>query len=67
MAEISFEIVEHIGTLSEGSWNLELNKVSWNGKEPKYDLRSWDPEHKKCGKGITLNEFEIEKLKEILN
>lgn len=27
----------------------------WNDKEPKYDLRDWDSEHKKMGKGITLS------------
>ena len=34
MADIKFEITEHIGTLSEGSkgWTKEINKVSWNDK-----------------------------------
>jgi len=40
MAEFKFEIMEHIGVLSESSkgWTKELNLISWNGKEPKYDL-----------------------------
>jgi Uncharacterized protein conserved in bacteria len=56
MAEIKFEIKETIGILSESAkgWAKELNLVSWNDKEPKFDLREWDPEHKKMGKGITL-------------
>ena len=56
MAEIKFEIKENIGMVSQSpkGWKKELNLVSWNGKEPKYDLRDWAPEHEKMGKGITL-------------
>ena len=69
MAEIKFEIKETIGTLSESSkgWAKEFNLVSWNDKEPKYDLREWDPEHKKMGKGITLSVEELKKLRDMLN
>lgn len=67
-SEISFEIVEHIGVLSTGSkcWNKELNLVSWNGREPKYDIREWSAEHDKMGKGVTLSKEELEALKGIL-
>ncbi|MDY6351703.1 MAG: YdbC family protein [Lachnospiraceae bacterium] len=63
--DFKFEIIKEIGVLSEGSkgWRKELNLVSWNGAEPKYDLRDWAPEHEKMGKGITLTEEEAEKLK----
>ncbi len=67
--EIKFEIVKEIGVLSESAkgWTKELNLVSWNDGAPKYDLRDWDPEHEKMGKGVTLTEEELRKLKEILN
>ena len=67
-AEISFEIVEHIGVLSTGSkgWTKELNLISWNGREPKYDLREWTPEHDKMGKRVTLSKDELDALKGIL-
>jgi hypothetical protein len=63
-----FEIKKHIGVLSTSpkGWNLELNLVQWNENKPKYDLRSWDQEHKKMGKGITLTDEELKMLKEIL-
>ncbi len=66
--EFKFEIVEHVGVLSEGSrgWTKELNKVSWNGAAAKYDLREWSPDHAKMGKGITLTEEEARRLKELL-
>ena len=69
MAEIKFEIKENIGVLSESAkgWSKEVNLVSWNDKEPKYDLREWDPAHEKMGKGITLSVEELKKLKDILN
>ncbi|WP_428911227.1 YdbC family protein [Niallia sp. Krafla_26] len=69
MAEIKYEIKENIGILSESpkGWTKELNLVSWNNKEPKFDLRDWDPDHQKMGKGITLNNEELKVLKELLN
>ncbi|MCA0385327.1 MAG: hypothetical protein LCH34_06965 [Firmicutes bacterium] len=69
MAEIKFEIKDTIGVLSISAkgWTKELNLVSWNDKEAKYDLREWDPEHEKMGKGVTLTLEEVKKLKETLN
>ncbi len=69
MADIKFEIVKEIGVLSESAkgWKKELNLVSWNGKEPKYDLRDWAPGHEKMGKGITLTEDEMNALKDLLS
>lgn len=66
--EITFEITEHIGILSTSAkgWTKELNLVSWNGREPKYDIREWSPEHDKMGKGLTLSKDELEELKGIL-
>lgn len=69
MAELKFEITERIGVLSENAkgWTKELNKVSWNEREPRYDLREWNPDHSRMGKGITLTDEEVETLKAILN
>lgn len=69
MAEIKFEIKSQLGSISESpkGWKKELNLISWNDKEPKYDLREWAPDHQKMGKGITLTKEELKKLKEILN
>ncbi|APQ77540.1 YdbC family protein [Clostridium botulinum] len=69
MADIKFEIKDKLGVISESSkgWTKELNSISWNGKQAKYDLRDWAPEHEKMGKGITLSAEELKSLKEILN
>lgn len=68
MAEIKYEITEEIKVLSESSkgWTKELNLVSWNDREPKYDLREWAPEHEKMGKGITLTREEAIILRDAL-
>ncbi len=43
MAEFKYEITQELGVISEGKYNIELNMVSWNDREPKYDIRSWAP------------------------
>ncbi|HHY70444.1 MAG TPA: hypothetical protein GX519_02030 [Thermoanaerobacterales bacterium] len=69
MADINFEIIETLGILSESpkGWTKELNLISWSERKPKYDLRDWDPEHEKMGKGVTLSVDELKKLRDILN
>lgn len=69
MAEFKYEIVEEIGVISENAkgWRKELNRISWNGAAPKYDIRDWAPEHEKMGKGVTLSDEEVVSLKEILS
>ena len=68
MADIKYEIVEQIGVISESAkgWTKELNRISWNGGEPKYDIRDWAPEHEKMGKGVTLTKNEAENLLSLL-
>ena len=69
MAEIKYEITEELVVLSESAkgWSKELNMVSWNDREPKFDIREWSPEHERMGKGVTLNREEMKKIKDILN
>ena len=47
-------------------WTKELNLISWNGGEPKYDIRQWAPDHAKMGKGVSLSREEAEELKNLL-
>ena len=69
MADIKYEIKETVGVIAESAkgWKKELNLISWNGKEAKYDLREWAPDHEKMGKGVTLSNDELNALKELLN
>ena len=69
MADIKYDIVVEVGVVSESStgWTKELNLISWNNREAKYDLRDWAPDHAKMGKGITLSIDELRQLKNLLN
>ena len=64
MAEFTYEIIEEIAVLSENEkgGRKELNLIAWNGREPKYDIRDWAPEHEKMGKGVTLTKEELKEL-----
>ncbi|MBO5125927.1 MAG: YdbC family protein [Spirochaetaceae bacterium] len=66
--DFSFSIEEHIGVVSQGKggWQVELNLVSWSGREAKYDIRSWSPDHQKMGKGITMTKEELQTLGQII-
>ena len=68
MADLKFEIIKKNGVLSETEkrWKKEINLVKWNDFAPKYDLRDWNEDHTRMGKGITLTEDELNKLKETL-
>lgn len=65
MAELKYEIIETVAVLSESpkGWTKELNLISWNGRDPKYDLRDWAPGKEKMGKGVTLSKEELLTLK----
>lgn len=69
MADIKFEIVKKIGVLSMSGkgWSKELNLVSWNEREPKYDIREWSPDGQTMGKGVTLTKEEVLALRKLLN
>jgi len=69
MPDIKFEIIQKVGVLSrsEKGWAKELNLISWNDREPKYDIREWAPDGQTMSKGITLSREELKVLRDILN
>ncbi len=69
MAEITFKITKELGVISENQkgWTRELNMVSWNDHEPKYDIRDWSPDHTRMSKGISMTEEEMQRLVELFN
>lgn len=69
MNKAEFQIVEHIGALSDGKVSTELNIVEWGRMKPTYDLRRWklnEGEKVPC-KGLTLSVDELRTLRELLN
>ena len=69
MAALKFEIKGKLGIIGAGAkgWHKELNLLSWNDRKPKADIRDWDENHEKMGKGVTLTKKELIELKKILN
>jgi hypothetical protein len=69
MTDIKYEIVKNIAVLSKSAsgWAKELNLISWNDRDPKYDLRDWSADHSKMGKGVTLTREDLLALKDVLN
>ena len=45
MAGITMEIIKRIAVIGDPDtgYKKELNLVSWNGAEPKIDIRTWSP------------------------
>ncbi len=64
-----YVIYSHIGELSKpnNGWVKELNLISWNDREPVYDIRTWNASHTIYGKGITMTPKQMEALKELLS
>ena len=63
--DFTFEIKEHIAVLSETTdkgWQIELNLVSWNGGEPRYDIRSWNADHTRSSKVSTFSKEGLQKF-----
>lgn len=66
---MEFEIYARLADLSmpNNGWIKELNLVSWGGREPVYDIRTWTGDHSRFGKGVTLTAGEMARLKEALS
>ncbi len=70
MKKIEYEIINKFGEISSNkdkTWNLELNLIKWNNNQPKFDIRTWNLDHDKMGKGITLNHDELINLNKLIS
>lgn len=67
--EFSYQITQKVAVLSQssdGRYTTEANYISYNGGNPKLDIRKWDRQNNKMFKGISLNDSEAETLKAAL-
>ena len=44
-----------------------MNLVKWNNRKPVIDLRKWNDDHTRMGKGFSLTKEEVDGLREMLN
>ena len=67
--DFEYQIIRELGVISEKStgWSKQLNLISWNGAEPKYDIRDWAPNREKMGKGVSLTAAELQALMDLLD
>ena len=61
----NYEIKERVAVLSgseDGTYTVEVNWISYNGAEPKLDIRRWDRRTNRMLKGIALSTDEARAL-----
>ena len=53
-AKITYTIQKELGDLSiaPNGWKKQLTYTSWNNREEKFDLRSWNEDHTAMTKGM---------------
>lgn len=63
-----FNVYKHIGKISKpnNGWTKEVNYISWDDREPVYDIRTWTEDHAQYGKGVTLTQNEFQSLYELM-
>lgn len=70
MTNISYEIYDNFDFIIEEKGNtfIALRKLSWNGREPKYDIRKWynTADGTRADKGVGLSEEGMDELTGIL-
>lgn len=65
---MDFNIAKTLISFPEkGGWRKELNRVSWNGRAPVFDIRGWDDSHTRMTKGTTLTDEEARLLVDNIN
>ena len=68
--EFSYEIIEEIGQVGKptaSGWSIRLNLISWNGGSPKLDIRSWNEDMSRMGKGVSFSKEDAKDLAILLN
>lgn len=68
--EFSYEIIEEIGQVGKptaSGWSTRLNLISWNGGSPKLDIRSWNEDMSRMGKGVSFSKEDAKDLALLLN
>ena len=57
--DLKFEVIKDFGSFGEGKWQKHLTLTKWGDNEPKYDIRPWNDDMSKCGKGVTLDKDDV--------
>lgn len=62
--EIRVHVVEEIAVISESEngWKKKLTLTQWNGNPAKLDIRAWNEDNSRCGRGMTFTNEEMSKI-----
>lgn len=68
ISEVRYTIVEECGIIATypRGWKKELNRISWNGKKPEWDIRDWSADREFMSTGVTLTDEEMQALVSIM-
>lgn len=55
---LEFKILKDFGAFGDGKWQKHLTLIQWGNNEPKFDIRPWNEDMTKMGKGVTLDDAE---------
>lgn len=56
---LKFSIIKDFGSFGEGKWQKHLTLIKWGDNAPKYDIRPWNEDMTKMGKGVTLDDADL--------
>lgn len=56
---IDFNVIRDFGAFGDGKWQKHFTLTQWGNNEPKFDIRPWNEDMTKMGKGITLDDGEL--------
>lgn len=59
MVTWSFRYLLTSGAFGEGKWQKHLTYIQWGDNKPKFDIRTWNEDMTKCGKGVTLDDSDL--------
>ena len=57
--DLDFQILNDFGAFGEGKWQKHLTYIQWGDNKPKFDIRPWNEDMTKCGKGVTLDDSDL--------
>lgn len=57
--KLEFSIIKDFGSFGEGKWQKHLTLIKWGNNEPKFDIRPWNDDMSKMGKGVTLDDADL--------
>ena len=56
---MDYKVLKDFGAFGDGRWQKHLTLTKWGDNDPKYDIRPWNEDFTKMGRGITLTDSEL--------